>query len=74
MNRSVETFRGLRERVRAFLHFHLPIGKAKVEEARRAIGGRKYYERYDDLYHKLRNHEGSAQRDERRSAIHELAA
>lgn len=66
--------RALRARCRRVLHFWIGPSARQIDEARCVLGGREYYELYDDCYRKL-NKNGIRVRDvlgiaKVRSAVH----
>jgi SAM-dependent methyltransferase len=70
--RLARSLHALRERMRTAWHFWFGPTRRQVEEAKRVLAGRQYYQLYDDLWRELRQTGGSAELEARDAAIREL--
>ncbi len=53
----------LLERIQRVKHFWLGPSQRQVDDAKRALGGREYYQLYDDLYREVSSAGGSEERE-----------
>src|ERR1041384_7228837 len=58
-------FLRLYERMQRGIHYFIGPSPRQVEKAKQVLGGREYYQLYDDVYRKLREAGGSDDREEK---------